>query len=82
MWGEDELPIVDQYMYLGVEISKDCSWDAHIGKVVGKDKSQVGKMDATLTDPHLDTSNKICILMNVFVPKSECGGKVWEGGAS
>ena len=31
-WGEDELPIVDQYntCYLGVEISKDCSWDAHI----------------------------------------------------
>ena len=24
-WGEDELPIVDQYIYLGVEISKDCS---------------------------------------------------------
>ena len=23
--GKDELPIVDQYMYLGVEISKDCS---------------------------------------------------------
>ena len=28
-WGEDELPIVDQYTYLGVEISKDSSWDAH-----------------------------------------------------
>ena len=28
--GEDELPIVDQYEHLGVEISKDCSWDAHI----------------------------------------------------
>ena len=32
-WGEDDLPIVDEYMYLGVEISKDCSWDAHIAKV-------------------------------------------------
>ena len=29
-WGEDELPIVDQYTYLGVEISEYCSWDAHI----------------------------------------------------
>ena len=28
-WGEDELPIVDQYTLLGVETSKDCSWDAH-----------------------------------------------------
>ena len=25
-WGEDEPRIVDQYTYLGVEISKDCSW--------------------------------------------------------
>ena len=29
-WGEDKLPTADQYIYLGVEISKDCSWDAHI----------------------------------------------------
>ena len=55
-WGEDELPIVDQYTYLGVDISKDCSRDAHIAKVIGKGKSQVGKMDAILTDPHLDTT--------------------------
>ena len=47
-WGEDKLPIVKQYVYLGVEISKDCSWDAHIAKVLGKDKSQVGKKDAIL----------------------------------
>ena len=40
-WGEDEIPIVDHYyvyMYLGVEISKDCSWDAHMAKVKGKGK--------------------------------------------
>ena len=26
-------------------------------------------MDAILTDPHLDTRIKICIMMNVSVPK-------------
>ena len=52
-WGEDELQIVDQCTYLGVEISKDCSWDAHIAKVIEKGKSQVGEMDAIPTDPHL-----------------------------
>ena len=35
-WGEDELPTVGQYTYLGVEISKGCSWDAHIAKLIGK----------------------------------------------
>ena len=28
-WGEDELPIADQYTYLGVDMSKECSSDAH-----------------------------------------------------
>ena len=65
-WGPDELPIVDQYTYLGVEISKDCSWDTHIAKVIGKGKAHVGKMDAILTDPHLDTRIKRCILMNLI----------------
>ena len=38
-WG-DELPIVDQCTCLGVDISKDCSWDAHIAEVLGKGESQ------------------------------------------
>ena len=54
-WGGDELPIVDQYTYLGVEVSKVCSWDAHMAKGVGKGKSQVGKIGTILADPPLDT---------------------------
>ena len=57
-WGQEELPMVDQYTYLDVEISEDGSWDAHIAKVTGKGNSQVGKMDAILTDPHLDSRIK------------------------
>ena len=34
----------------GVEISKECSWDAYIAKVAGKGKAHVGTMDAILTD--------------------------------
>ena len=38
-WAEDELPIVDQYVRnLGVEISKDCSSDAHVAQAIGKGK--------------------------------------------
>ena len=73
-WGEDELPIVDQYTYLGIEISKDCFWDAHMTEVIGKGKSEVGKMDAILTDPHLDTTITVCILINVIVQKLEYAG--------
>ena len=61
--------------------------DAHIANVIGKGKSHVGKMDAILTDSHLDPINinriKICIMINVIVPKLrvEYAGQVWEGNA-
>ena len=72
------MPIADQYTYLGVEVSKEYSWDAHIAKVIEKGKSHVGMMDAILTDSHLDTRIKRCILMNVIVPKLYYAGEVWE----
>ena len=81
-WGVDELPIVDQYQYayLGVENSKDCSWDTHMAKVMGKGEAHVCNMDAIaiLTDSRLDTRIKRCILMNVVVPKLEYAGQVWK----
>ena len=76
-WGEDELPIVDQFTYLGVELSKDCSWDAHVAKVTGKGKSQVRKMNAILSDAHLDTRTRTCIWMNMLVPKLKYAREVW-----
>ena len=81
-WGEDEQPIVDQYTYLGVDISKDCFWDAHIAKEIGKGKSQVGKMDAILADSHIDTGTKSCIRINVIVPKLEYAEKHGKGTRS
>ena len=41
----------------------------------------MGKMDAILTDSHLDARIKGCILMCVIVPKLEYAGEVWEGNA-
>ena len=34
------------------------------------------------TDWHLDTRIKMCILINVIVPKLENAGEVWEGNAN
>ena len=38
-------------------------------------------MDAILTDPHLDTRIKICILINVIVPELDYAGEGWKGNA-
>ena len=50
----------------------------HIAKLIGKGKSQVGKLDAMLTDPHLDTINRmeICIMIDVIVTKLDYAGKI------
>ena len=52
--GEGALPVVDQYMCLGVEFSNQSSWHAHIAKEMGKGQAHAGNMDAILTDSHLD----------------------------
>ena len=47
--------------------------------IIGKGKAQIGRMDVILRDSHLDTRIKICILMNLIVPKLEYAGEVWQG---
>ena len=52
-----------------------------VANVTGKGKSQVGKMDAILTDSHLDTRILKYIMNNVIVPTLEYAGEVREGNA-
>ena len=71
-WGEEELLIVDQYTYLGAELSKYCSRDVHITKVIGKGKTHVrGTMDAILliTDSHLYTRIRI---LRMYYTECDC----------
>ena len=43
----------------------------YVTEVTEKGETHVGKVDAILTDSHLDTRTKRCILMNVIVTKPE-----------
>ena len=78
-WGVEDLAVVDQYTYLGVEIANDCSWNAHMSKVAEKGKARAGKMHPILADRHLDTRIKLAVLKSVIVPPLEYAGEVWEG---
>ena len=48
---------------------------------MGKGTAHVGKMDAILTDSHLDTRIKVCITMKMILPKLEYAVEVREGSA-
>ncbi|CAB1103133.1 unnamed protein product [Ectocarpus sp. CCAP 1310/34] len=78
-WGIEEIAVVDQYTYLGVEIAKDCSWNAHMSKVAEKGKARAGKLHPILANRHLDTRIKLTVLKSVIVPPLEYAGEVWEG---
>ncbi|CAB1102789.1 unnamed protein product [Ectocarpus sp. CCAP 1310/34] len=78
-WGIEEIAVVDQYTYLGVEIAKDCSWNAHMSKVAEKGKARAGKLHPILANRHLDTRIKLTLLKSVIVPPLEYAGEVWEG---
>ena len=78
-WGVEDLAVVDQYTYLGVEIANDCSWNTHMSKVAEKGKARAGKMHPILADRHLDTRIKLAVLKSVIVPPLEYAGEVWEG---
>ena len=47
-----------------------------MAKVRRKGKAHVGKVDAILTDSHLDTRIARYILMNVIVPKLKGTGEI------
>ena len=82
-WGVDELPIAGQYTYhtLAERSQKTAAGTHAYQKVIGKGKAHIGIRDAIPTDSGLDSRIRICILMNVIVPKLEYAGEVSEGNA-
>ncbi|CAB1113272.1 unnamed protein product [Ectocarpus sp. CCAP 1310/34] len=77
--GIEEIAVVDQCTYLGVEIAKDCSWNAQMSKVAEKGKARAGKLHPILANRHLDKRIRLKVLKSVIVPPLEYAGEVWEG---
>ena len=42
VWGDESLPILDSYCYLGVEFSSDGSWDKHIKSLIMRNRQKLG----------------------------------------
>ncbi|CAB1110562.1 unnamed protein product [Ectocarpus sp. CCAP 1310/34] len=66
-WGFEEIEVVDQYTHLGVEIAKDCSWNAHMCKMAEKGKERAGKLHPILANRHRDTRIKLTVLNSATV---------------
>ena len=55
MLGEEPLPVVDKYKYLGVMLATDCTWHAHVEHVVAKATKASYAMGSVLHNRKLDT---------------------------
>ena len=42
VWGDESLPILDSYCYLGVQFSSDGSWDKHIISLIMRNRQKLG----------------------------------------
>jgi len=63
MWGEQEIPIVQEMKHLGVLISADGSLDAHLQRTTQQGNARVGTMSKLLKDPYLTVSIFSCSLL-------------------
>ena len=78
VWGDESLPILDSYCYLGVEFSTDGSWDKHIKSIIVHNRQKLGGLYRVLHNFSLDLRTRRHILMAVLRPSWEYGCEVWN----
>ena len=77
-WGNENLPVLDSYCYLGIEFSSDGSWDKHIKSLITRNRQKLSGMYRILHNFDLDLRTRRHILMAVLRPSLEYGCEVWN----
>ena len=78
VWGDESLPVLNSYCYLGVEFSSDGSWDKHIKSLIVRNRQKLGGLYRVLHNFALDLRTRRHILMAVLRPSLEYGCEVWN----
>jgi hypothetical protein len=81
-WGNVEIPVVNQYTYLGVEFSSDCKWDAHIQTLANKAKAKLARMTSLFCCPSIDIGVKRTVFAQAIRPSLEYCADVWVENTS
>ena len=81
--GEYSLPIVSSYSYLGIEFSRNGTWDIHniIRKLLDNGRKRVNQLHKVISNRNINLSAHRHSLLSVIIirPSIEYGGEVWEG---
>ena len=81
-WGENSLPKVCKYTYLGIDFQCNGAWDAHIKRVVENGRKKVNQLHSVISNRGVNLSARRLLLLSVVRPTLEYGSEVWEGNKS
>ena len=74
-WGEQALPRLSKYTYLGVDFTSNGAWDKHVKRVLQNGRKRLVKC---IVIGILLTARRL-LLISVVRPTLEYGSEVWEG---
>ena len=75
-WGEQDLPRVSNYTYLGIEFSSNGAWDKHIKKVVDSGRKKLNQIHSVLSNRDINLTARKA----VAVVCSQTYTGIWERG--
>ena len=75
-WGENSLPKVCKYTYLGIDFQCNGAWDAHIKRVVENGRKKVNQLHSSvISNRGVNLSARRLLLYTLC---SETYSRVWE----
>ena len=77
-WGKEVVPQVREYKYLGVVLSDNCGWGAHVQYVLDKANKTIHALGAVLHNKRVSTAVRRVVLQAVLRPVVEYGSPVWQ----
>ena len=75
-WGEQALPRLSKYTYLGVDFTSNGAWDEHVKRVLQNGKKKISQVHS---NRDIDLTARRLLLISVVRPTLEYGSEVWEG---
>ena len=78
-WGEQALPRLSKYTYLGVDFTSNGAWDEHVKRVLQNGRKQISQVHSIISNRDIDFTARRLLLISVVRPTLEYGSEVWEG---
>ena len=78
-WGEQALPRLSKYTYLGVDFTSNGAWDEHVKRVLQNGRKKISQVHSIISNRDIELTARRLLLISVVRPTLEYGSEVWEG---